>query len=110
MNFQVAIPIVLYLAIVFYIGYLANRSIAKTKASFLNEYFIGNRSMGGFVLAMTLVATYVSASSFIGGPGMASMAEYMELHICLSASSAFSQSSLSQSRKNKLSPFMLNTM
>jgi len=71
MNFQVAIPIVLYLAIVFYIGYLANRSIAKTKASFLNEYFIGNRSMGGFVLAMTLVATYVSASSFIGGPGMA---------------------------------------
>ena len=27
--------------------------------------------MGGFVLAMTIVATYVGASSFIGGPGIA---------------------------------------
>lgn len=27
--------------------------------------------MGGFVLAMTLVATYTSAGSFIGGPGLA---------------------------------------
>jgi sodium/pantothenate symporter len=27
--------------------------------------------MGGFVLAMTLTATYISASSFIGGPGAA---------------------------------------
>lgn len=37
----------------------------------MQEYFIGNRSMGGLVLAMTLVATYTSASSFIGGPGAA---------------------------------------
>ena len=28
--------------------------------------------MGGLVLAMTLVATYTSASSFLGGPGLAS--------------------------------------
>ena len=27
--------------------------------------------MGGLVLAMTLVATYTSASSFLGGPGLA---------------------------------------
>lgn len=27
--------------------------------------------MGGIVLAMTLTATYISASSFIGGPGAA---------------------------------------
>lgn len=27
--------------------------------------------MGGFVLAMTITATYISASSFIGGPGAA---------------------------------------
>jgi sodium/pantothenate symporter len=40
-------------------------------AGFLEEYFIGNRSMGGFVLSMTIVTTYISASSFIGGPGMA---------------------------------------
>ena len=39
--------------------------------SFLQNYFIGGRSMGGLVLAMTLVATYTSASSFLGGPGLA---------------------------------------
>ena len=27
--------------------------------------------MGGFILAMTMIATYGSASSFIGGPGVA---------------------------------------
>ncbi|MEY0159729.1 sodium/pantothenate symporter, partial [Providencia manganoxydans] len=43
----------------------------REKGQFLNEYFLGNRSMGGFVLAMTITATYVSASSFIGGPGAA---------------------------------------
>ena len=31
----------------------------------------GGRDTGGFVLAMTLVATYLSAGSFIGGPGTA---------------------------------------
>jgi sodium/pantothenate symporter len=43
----------------------------KRRPVFLNEYFLGSRSMGGFVLAMTLTATYISASSFIGGPGAA---------------------------------------
>jgi sodium/pantothenate symporter len=43
----------------------------RSTGSFLNEYFLGSRSMGGFVLAMTLTATYISASSFIGGPGAA---------------------------------------
>lgn len=38
---------------------------------FLQNYFVGGRSMGGLVLAMTLVATYTSASSFLGGPGLA---------------------------------------
>jgi sodium/pantothenate symporter len=44
---------------------------ASATGAFLNEYFLGSRSMGGFVLAMTLTATYISASSFIGGPGAA---------------------------------------
>lgn len=38
---------------------------------FVNNYFIGGRSMGGLVLAMTLAATFASAASFIGGPGIA---------------------------------------
>lgn len=38
---------------------------------FVNSYFIGNRALGGFVLAMTTIATYGSVSSFVGGPGQA---------------------------------------
>ncbi|ORT99640.1 Pantothenate:Na+ symporter [Anaerovibrio sp. JC8] len=39
--------------------------------NFVKTYFIGNRDLGGFVLAMTTVATYSSVSSFVGGPGVA---------------------------------------
>ena len=44
---------------------------ADSGKGFINNYFIGGRSMGGLVLAMTLIATFTSASSFIGGPGVA---------------------------------------
>jgi sodium/pantothenate symporter len=44
---------------------------AAAGKGFINNYFIGGRSMGGLVLAMTLVATFTSASSFVGGPGIA---------------------------------------
>ena len=37
------------------------------------KYFIGKRSMGGLVLAMTTMATYTSVSSFISGPGAAGL-------------------------------------
>ena len=33
--------------------------------------FLGGRELGGLLLAMTMIATYGSASSFIGGPGIA---------------------------------------
>ena len=32
---------------------------------------IGINALGGFVLAMTTIATYGSVSSFVGGPGQA---------------------------------------
>ncbi len=52
--------------------YMSRRNSGKNAgAGFLSNYFIGNRTMGGLVLAMTLVATYTSASSFLGGPGLA---------------------------------------
>lgn len=38
------------------------------------KYFIGGRNMNGIVLAMTIMATYTSASSFISGPGAAGLA------------------------------------
>lgn len=69
LNIQILTPLVLYLFFVFGVAWHAYQ---KRKAGgFLNEYYVGSRSMGGFVLAMTTVATYVSASSFIGGPGAA---------------------------------------
>lgn len=68
----IIIPMIVYLGIMLYIAYIANRkSVINEENGFINEYFIGGRSLGGFVLAMTLIATYTSASSFIGGPGVA---------------------------------------
>ncbi len=62
-----------YLIINMALGIFMSRSAAKEtkKHGFLQSYFIGGRTMGGLVLAMTLVATYTSASSFLGGPGLA---------------------------------------
>ncbi|PSW12153.1 sodium/panthothenate symporter [Photobacterium sanctipauli] len=70
MNSQLLIPLVLYLAAVFALAMYTRRH-RNSGNGFLSEYLVGNRSMGGFVLAMTLAATYASASSFIGGPGAA---------------------------------------
>ncbi len=48
-----------------------NQGRLEKNKGFISNYFIGGRSMGGLVLAMTLIATFTSASSFIGGPGVA---------------------------------------
>ncbi|UNH39284.1 sodium/pantothenate symporter [Moellerella wisconsensis] len=69
MQTEVLLPLIGYLVLVFLLSFYAYRR--RREGEFLNEYFLGNRSMGGFVLAMTITATYVSASSFIGGPGAA---------------------------------------
>jgi sodium/pantothenate symporter len=68
-HWQVIIPLVIFLIIIFGIGFWANKHI-RLSNSFLQEYFLGGREMGGFLLAMTMMATYGSASSFIGGPGV----------------------------------------
>ncbi|NBI12203.1 sodium/pantothenate symporter [[Haemophilus] felis] len=69
MNLSIVLPLVVYLAFVFAVAYYAYRQ--RSQGGFLKEYYVGNRSMSGFVLAMTTAATYVGASSFIGGPGAA---------------------------------------
>ncbi|NNI76587.1 sodium/pantothenate symporter [Pasteurella multocida] len=69
MNYSILIPLFLYLCFVFAVAYYVYAK--RQKGSFLSEYYVGNRSMSGFVLAMTTAATYVGASSFIGGPGAA---------------------------------------
>ncbi|WP_302295233.1 sodium/pantothenate symporter [Pyramidobacter piscolens] len=69
-NWPLLTPVLAYLAGVYLLALYSGARMGRSK-NFLSEYFIGSRSMGGFVLAMTLVATYTSASSFIGGPGVA---------------------------------------
>ena len=76
-NYYVLIPIFLYFLVIFVVGFYSMKFVNKARNSnnkeneFMDEYMTGNRGLGGFVLAMTLVTTYLSAGSFIGGPGTA---------------------------------------
>lgn len=74
-NIEIIIPLILYFVGVYLLGFYSLRFVSKaTKRKgkgFLVEYLTGDRNLNGFVLAMTLVATYLSAGSFIGGPGTA---------------------------------------
>jgi sodium/pantothenate symporter len=77
-DFRVLVPIVLYFIFMYFIGIYAAKLLNKVKhkaqgdgSAYMDEYMTGGRDTGGFVLAMTLVATYLSAGSFIGGPGSA---------------------------------------
>ena len=49
-------------------GERAGRSGAR---NFMQDYFLAGRGMGGITLSMSIITTYCSASSFIGGPGVA---------------------------------------
>lgn len=69
MNLGIVFPLIIYLTFVF--GAAIYAYVKRQKGDFLTEYYVGNRSMTGFVLAMTMASTYASAGSFIGGPGAA---------------------------------------
>ena len=62
------IPLILFLLALLLLG---RTDPQRTGADFLKSYFLGDRALKGFVLAMTLVATYGSVSSFVSGPGLA---------------------------------------
>jgi sodium/pantothenate symporter len=71
-NILALIPVFVMMAIMLLVSYFLGSGARKKKdGNFIEEYFIGSRSLGGFVLAMTTVATYSSVSSFVGGPGQA---------------------------------------
>ncbi|SHM50590.1 sodium/pantothenate symporter [Gracilibacillus kekensis] len=70
MNMIATITLFVTVGLIFIIGLLVSRT-SSTNHSFLEDYYLGGRRLGGFVLAMTMTATYGSASSFIGGPGVA---------------------------------------
>jgi len=65
-------PVIIFL--VFLLGisaYIQRASKEERSKDFAKDYFIGGRTLGGFVLAMTTAATYSSVSTFVGGPGVA---------------------------------------
>lgn len=65
-------PVFLFMIAMLIVSFVLRKMAdRKTEGGFLKEYFAGSRSLGGFVLAMTTVATYSSVSSFVGGPGQA---------------------------------------
>ena len=68
-NLMVLLPLLAFMAGMLVLGFYVRRQ--STAGGFLSNYFVGGQSLGGFVLAMTMVATYSSVSSFVGGPGMA---------------------------------------
>lgn len=65
------IPLILFLLVALAASIVVRRRADAAGGGFVNRYFIGNRALGGFVLAMTTIATYGSVSSFVGGPGQA---------------------------------------
>ena len=54
------IPLVLYFVLIMGIAVWGSRAAEKKRdtAGFMEEYFIGSRSMGGFVLAMAIITTW----------------------------------------------------
>jgi SSS family solute:Na+ symporter/sodium/pantothenate symporter len=57
-----------YMIGVFLLGALAHHLLER--GSFLKEYFLGDRKLNAWVLALTYVATSVSAGSFVGFPSL----------------------------------------
>ena len=70
-NLVALVPLVIFLVLALMVSLVVRRRTHVAGGGFVKEYFIGNRALGGFVLAMTTIATYGSVSSFVGGPGQA---------------------------------------
>ena len=70
-NLVALVPLVIFLVVALAVSLVVRRRTHAAGGGFVKEYFIGNRALGGFVLAMTTIATYGSVSSFVGGPGQA---------------------------------------
>ena len=69
-NILPLVPVGIFFIVLLCVGWAASWR-SNRAANFKKEYFLGSQSLGGIVLAMTLVATYGSVSSFVSGPGIA---------------------------------------
>ncbi len=61
---------IIYMIFLYIIGYWSYKRSLKAP-NFILEYFTASRELGGLVLALTTATAYLSAGSFIGGPGVA---------------------------------------
>ena len=83
-NIMNLMPVLGFLVFMLFISYMVKRAATADRAqNFAKDYFIGGRTLGGFVLAMTTVATYSSVSTFVGGPGMAWLIGYGWLYMAI---------------------------
>nr|MBA2816527.1 Pantothenate permease [Candidatus Pantoea persica] len=55
MDTEIILPLLAYLALIAALSVFAMRK--QRQGNFLTEYFLGSRSMGDFVLAMTITTT-----------------------------------------------------
>ena len=63
--------VVIFLAIIL-LPLITNRlSRTENHGGFFEKYYLADRNVSGIVLAITLMSTYGSASTFLGGPGVA---------------------------------------
>lgn len=71
MSWAVILPVAVYLAALLLIGVWAMRRQSRIEQDDkVAGYFLGGRSLGWFVLVLTLLASAASAGTFIGGPGL----------------------------------------
>ena len=64
----ILVPFLAYLLGVFVIAYFAHKRLSQS--NFESEYFVGSRSFGAWVLAMSWVATLASGGTFLGYPSL----------------------------------------
>ena len=78
------VPVIIFLlALLGISAYIQRASKENRQKNFAKDYFIGGRTLGGFVLAMTTAATYSSVSTFVGGPGVAWIIGYGWLYMAI---------------------------
>lgn len=61
----------IFLSIILLPLVLNRLSSRKTSGGFFEKYYLADRKVSGLVLAITLMSTYGSASTFLSGPGVA---------------------------------------
>src|SRR5919198_544776 len=67
-SWQVLVAFGCYLVGVMLLGIISHRFL--TRGSFVKAYFLGNRGLGPWVLALTIAATAISGGTFMGFPSL----------------------------------------